>query len=489
MSVKYALFPLFSTGIRLCRWIMGHYLMSFLLALPGIYEVFRIWTTPMRYLAKTRWSLAVIAPLIPSDVHSVLRLIVEIFHPFFKDIIDLPLWKLVLYLIRSMSYQYSDSNVLNQGKVLDHSSIDFIKRSHRYSRISTAAYGRRMVQIAQSSKFSWRNYWKSSDSPHLVDLTYQQVVVQHSDLDESCLLYESLGGEQENPEAIYTSGGLPVYSPPYFLLRDESSEAIVLVIRGTASVRDFITDFCSFPTPFENGLGHGGMMAVAESIIQNSELSTRIKKELEKNPGFSLICTGHSLGGGIATAVSVMMRLRNLYPCVNIECFAFAPPPLFTVSMQHDCSQYVHTFVNEDDMVPRLNSSSLDELIFRIQFASSADRSSGSYSISQVLKEIEQNYPQPVKVEYRVGGTVYYLHPFLDAFGDYEEAKRLSRSLSWVPVQKVRKYLLRSSIKKMGCIQFNKGYYPPDIRLSPFVIYYHFVYVYEANMELLMNSI
>ena len=150
--------------------------------------------------------------------------------------------------------------------------------------------------------------------------------------------------------------------------RDRSSarRSVVLSVRGSLSAVDVVTDLC-FADPTQNkvasessnymqrssispekvarnGTVHYGILCSALSIVReirdgnilrnafekvkhildntiDDDERQTLLEEREMNSFSTLVILGHSLGAGIATIVSIL--LRSSYP--EIECIAFSP--------------------------------------------------------------------------------------------------------------------------------------------------------------------
>lgn len=126
--------------------------------------------------------------------------------------------------------------------------------------------------------------------------------------------------------------------PRCFLALDAGARAIVLAVRGTMSWGDVITDCCAASVPFCGGRSHAGMVRAARCVWSALEAPTL--QLLARHPGFSLVLTGHSLGGGTASLLCILLNferavaeaLGRTTPLsgVTITAFAFASPPVFS---------------------------------------------------------------------------------------------------------------------------------------------------------------
>ncbi len=79
---------------------------------------------------------------------------------------------------------------------------------------------------------------------------------------------------------------------------------------------------------------------------------------------FFLKKTGHSLGAGTASVLSVL--LKPTYP--TLRCFAYAPPLCFDQALATETQAYITTIVYHDDLVARLSLSTLRQLKDQMKF-------------------------------------------------------------------------------------------------------------------------
>ena len=65
------------------------------------------------------------------------------------------------------------------------------------------------------------------------------------------------------------------------------------------------------------------MYATAKLILEKIRTHNLLSEKLfEKYPGYSLVLTGHSLGAGVVSVLSVILKAK--YP--HLKCYAFSPP-------------------------------------------------------------------------------------------------------------------------------------------------------------------
>ena len=92
------------------------------------------------------------------------------------------------------------------------------------------------------------------------------------------------------------------------IFTDESTKSVVLAIKGTDSAKDGILNGVASAITFLDGYAHKGMAESSKRIIKESRET--LNKAFKTYPGYRLVITGHSLGGGVAvlTTMSILSR-------------------------------------------------------------------------------------------------------------------------------------------------------------------------------------
>ncbi|TDL27132.1 alpha/beta-hydrolase [Rickenella mellea] len=119
-----------------------------------------------------------------------------------------------------------------------------------------------------------------------------------------------------------------------FIARDDTRKELVVAVRGSSDPVDFLTDVMMIlapytspgvpppPPPTDDIRTHLGFLtaynAVAPLILK------ALKTQHELYPDYTLISTGHSLGGAIASLGGVSMKCN--FPEANVRLFTFGQP-------------------------------------------------------------------------------------------------------------------------------------------------------------------
>ncbi|KAM3826526.1 diacylglycerol lipase-beta isoform 1-T1 [Vipera latastei] len=173
----------------------------------------------------------------------------------------------------------------------------------------------------------------------------------------------------QNRDFIHISFHNKIFEIPFFVALDHQKEAIVVAVRGTLSCEDVLTDLsadCESLTledVLENGLVHKGITQAANYIYRRLINDGILNQALSIAPEYKLVVAGHSLGGGVASILSIM--LRNSFP--NLRCYAFSPPGgLLSKSLADYTKQFIVSVIVGKDIIPRLSMLNLEDLKKRI---------------------------------------------------------------------------------------------------------------------------
>ena len=157
------------------------------------------------------------------------------------------------------------------------------------------------------------------------------------------------------------------HCPKFLVILDHESSSVVLVIRGTLSFKDILMDVVCEEAEFQEGGGHSGFLAGSRMVLDKSRavLETALREYL----GYSLVVTGHSMGGSVATMLALhLLQDRSqeiLPPGVEVSCVALGSAPVFRARAA-PCPLYrerIRLYVNERDVVPRLSLGSVAKLL------------------------------------------------------------------------------------------------------------------------------
>ena len=195
-------------------------------------------------------------------------------------------------------------------------------------------------------------------------------------------------------DVIYVSwkNNMKEYSP-YALMVDHNTKQVVIAVRGTLSMSDCMTDVLAtemlltdigneWQFDGNDEYGHAGIFGKGIvmtrhilkmgylhrllhlndeeiNVIPPPKASSDWVVNLPNCTNYELLITGHSLGAGIATVVSLLLKAK--FPA--LKCIAYSPPGgMLTKSLAIRTREFVNSVVIGDDMISRLGVHSMFRL-------------------------------------------------------------------------------------------------------------------------------
>ncbi|OHE97106.1 vegetative cell wall protein gp1 [Colletotrichum orchidophilum] len=160
---------------------------------------------------------------------------------------------------------------------------------------------------------------------------------------------------------------------------------IVFAIRGSATFMDWAVNLNTAPASPDGFLDdagnscHAGFLAVARKMVK--PVAARLRQLLEEDPGraaYSLLITGHSAGGAVASLLYAHMvatsaragsELNALMGCFKrVHCVTFGTPPVSLLPLRRPERPELRkslflTFVNEGDPIARADKAYVKSLL------------------------------------------------------------------------------------------------------------------------------
>ncbi|KAF9461464.1 alpha/beta-hydrolase, partial [Collybia nuda] len=115
-----------------------------------------------------------------------------------------------------------------------------------------------------------------------------------------------------------------------FIARDDGRKEIVLSFRGSTSAWDWLTNFQIVETPFivANISGPAGVMVHTGFLTAQAPLLRitieDVQSQLVGHPKYSVVTTGHSLGGALSTLAGI--TLKQILPDVKVRIYTYGQP-------------------------------------------------------------------------------------------------------------------------------------------------------------------
>ncbi|XP_058804009.1 diacylglycerol lipase-beta-like [Phymastichus coffea] len=150
---------------------------------------------------------------------------------------------------------------------------------------------------------------------------------------------------------------------PFVVVADHKTSSIIIVIRGSLSLRDIITDIAAASDSFEpegfpsGSMAHKGMIIGAKVILKQLDQYKVLENAFNMFPHYDLTLTGHSLGAGLAVLLGSLIRPR--YPHLRVYAFS-TPAGLLSREAAKVTEEFVLSIGLGDDLVMRLSVDSME---------------------------------------------------------------------------------------------------------------------------------
>ncbi|KAF9457133.1 alpha/beta-hydrolase, partial [Collybia nuda] len=146
--------------------------------------------------------------------------------------------------------------------------------------------------------------------------------------------YSALGCARPNGNTLVSTISSLLTDTQGFIVRDDNRKEIVVVFRGSSSATDFLTDASILLTSFTSSgvnapfgtLVHSGFLGGWNSVA-SSVIST-VRSQLAANPTYTIITSGHSLGGKYTLTLSSIagVALKQNFPNSNLRLYTYGQP-------------------------------------------------------------------------------------------------------------------------------------------------------------------
>jgi Lipase (class 3) len=299
-----------------------------------------------------------------------------------RDCKDIPYHRVWQYFIAFACIQKKARELIWRIKRLEMTPylIDGVNDMKYFSRFAVGIYGKLLVSIIIEKK--WTKIFKSESD--------EEILMRYAKFHSENLIYSHIKSKK--------------YLPGHAIVRDPLRKALVLVIRGTMSVFDCMTDLkgdyssYDYVDPYSreviaSGLVHSGILTCAKNL--NDEIKEKVLEYLKIWPDYTLYVVGHSLGAGASALLGLIWMSDPEIMTKGFKAIAYAPPAVVSSELNEYLKQNLFSCVYGNDLVSRLSFGAVRDLCEMILFFHSKEKTSDGPKAS----EITSNFLYRGKVE------------------------------------------------------------------------------------------
>ena len=160
---------------------------------------------------------------------------------------------------------------------------------------------------------------------------------------------------------------------------------VLVVVRGTKSVSDMMTDALMEAIPYRGGVAHAGIVKSGCQLAQqHTSLFEKLRTSSNKKK-VHITFIGHSLGAGVAT-IAAMELQNNQDNHITAHVTGFGCPALLSKELSEEVKPYVTTIIADSDVIPRMSAATIANLVMDIMEYDWKEY--GERDIQQALEEL-----------------------------------------------------------------------------------------------------
>lgn len=177
---------------------------------------------------------------------------------------------------------------------------------------------------------------------------------------------------------------------PSFWNDNSSVLEVILVVRGTKTVTDVITDLLCDAAEYKGGYCHKGILKSGQYLAQKHLKLFQNLLQVSGKQKIKLTLIGHSLGAGAASIAG--MELQNKSSFLDVQVVGFGCPALLSEDLSKKAESFITTVVADNDCIPRMSTATMLNAILDI--ASYNWIPKAQRDVEDAIDQIELNLPK-----------------------------------------------------------------------------------------------
>jgi hypothetical protein len=163
---------------------------------------------------------------------------------------------------------------------------------------------------------------------------------------------------------------------------------VTLVVRGTKTITDVVTDLLCDAVDYRGGKAHAGILQSGQYLAAKHQNLFKKLCELSGKKELKVTLIGHSLGAGAASIAG--MELHDQHN-IEVEVIGFGCPSLVSEDLSKQAETYITTVVSDNDCVPRMSAATMLNAVLDVgefDWVPSARR-----DIEEVVEQVQDFLP------------------------------------------------------------------------------------------------
>lgn len=163
---------------------------------------------------------------------------------------------------------------------------------------------------------------------------------------------------------------------------------VLIVVRGTKTVTDVMTDLIVDAVDYRGGKAHSGILESGRWLVEEHKALLEELRKLARKRSIKITLVGHSLGAGAATIAGMEFNdMKN----ISAEVVGFGCPSLLNPELAQSVAGYVTTVISDSDIVPRMSGATVANVLLDMMEFDWTPRA--KQDIAHALGEAKEAYP------------------------------------------------------------------------------------------------
>jgi hypothetical protein len=200
-----------------------------------------------------------------------------------------------------------------------------------------------------------------NDALHLAEISYLDSI------DE--IRSELADKTKDEWELVYAQlDSLPEKPSHYLAIKKGQSRwsqqlEVLMVVRGTKTITDMLTDALMDDEDYRDGKAHAGILRSGKNLVEKHEDLMQSLLDISKKKRIKLKLVGHSLGAGAAAVAGMEFKQDDKF---DVEVVGFGCPAILSKELSESTEDYITTVIGDADVVPRMSAETIGNLMLNL---------------------------------------------------------------------------------------------------------------------------